>query len=457
MFRSVFVVLNPVSRTAVNHLSKRIVTRRSFQSLVISQSSHSHILALGDAVSNRMTYCSLHSAEDPTEQTSKENLNEEALQDQQYPIFNNINYEEIAGNDEDLLDRLNDVVAQMRSMASQNQPLPTQLKRQQWLELVKLRSFSSRLKLVRFFFINEMKRLNKRIRKEKRRKLLEERAANINVSNDETGVLRYGLSHNSLFLRIYDTTIDKVANWAVLQAMMFEPKIIIDCSYDQYMVQHEKRSCLKQLVYLFSKNRTKPNPVDIHFVNFNPESDLAKGLQNLMPTLYEPHFPFNWSSESYDDLFPKEKLVYLTPHCEETLETISHDDIYIIGAMVDRGVSEPLSLTKARRSGVRYAKLPLDDFVDWGTGGKSLTVDQCVNIIADTLHHGSWEKSLKTWIPPRKLKKSTIEEAECEIRKKHSAFHLKDSHRRNMLLYEVLHAELEGEKGKKFKGQWPQQ
>lgn len=51
------------------------------------------------------------------------------------------------------------------------------------------------------------------------------------------------------------------------------------------------------------------------------------------------------------------------------------------GAMVDRGVSEPLSLTKARRSGVRYAKLPLDDFVDWGTGGKSLTVDQVRSFI----------------------------------------------------------------------------
>lgn len=36
------------------------------------------------------------------------------------------------------------------------------------------------------------------------------------------------------------------------------------------------------------------------------------------------------------DLFPKEKLVYLTPHCFNDLEEFSYDDYYIIGGMVDK-------------------------------------------------------------------------------------------------------------------------
>lgn len=49
----------------------------------------------------------------------------------------------------------------------------------------------------------------------------------------------------------------------------------------------------------------------------------------------EPWFPLNIHEDSYLNHFPKEKLVYLTPHCRNDLEEFNHDDIYIIGAMVD--------------------------------------------------------------------------------------------------------------------------
>ena len=77
------------------------------------------------------------------------------------------------------------------------------------------------------------------------------------------------------------------------------------------------------------------------------------------------------------DLFPKDQLVYLTPHCRTELDTWDNDAIYIIGAMVDKANQEPLSLAKAKEHGIKYAKLPLEKYIKWGSGsGKSLTLNQ---------------------------------------------------------------------------------
>lgn len=50
----------------------------------------------------------------------------------------------------------------------------------------------------------------------------------------------------------------------------------------------------------------------------------------------EPEFPLNLHEECFTKVFPKEKLVYLTPHCKENLEEFNHDDVYIVGCMVDK-------------------------------------------------------------------------------------------------------------------------
>jgi hypothetical protein len=110
----------------------------------------------------------------------------------------------------------------------------------------------------------------------------------------------------------------------------------------------------------------------------------------------------NVHKESYVDIFDKEKLVYLTPHCRNELIDYNHDDIYIVGAMVDKANNEPISLAKAKKLGLRMAKLPLSKFLHWGIGGKSLTIDQMVQIMLEMRVTDNWERSLR-FVPKRKL------------------------------------------------------
>lgn len=65
--------------------------------------------------------------------------------------------------------------------------------------------------------------------------------------------------------------------------------------------------------------------------------------------------------------------------------------------------TEPISLAKAKREGLRMAKLPLDHHLKWGSGsGKSLTINQVTSILLDIKNTSDWNHSLRH-VPRRKL------------------------------------------------------
>ena len=237
----------------------------------------------------------------------------------------------------------------------------------------------------------EIKKAGNALRLEK---LREEAANNEHIT--------YGIFHNTMFLRIYDSTITHYNNTKLMRSMMFDQKLIIDCSYDEYMNRMEATNAGKQLMLLFAENRLHDEPFDLHFCNFNPKSVTSRTLHRYIPTMFDDDFPMNFHSECLTEKFDKDKLVYLTPHCRNDLEEYSHDDIYIIGAMVDKTNNEPLSLAKAKKQGLRMARLPLDRYLDWGKSGKSLTLNQMVNIMLEMKKHGNWDKALK-FVPRRKI------------------------------------------------------
>lgn len=61
-----------------------------------------------------------------------------------------------------------------------------------------------------------------------------------------------------------------------------------------------------------------------------------KCLEKFIPTLYESWFPLNIHESSYLDVFPKDQLIYLTPHCREEMTKYDPDAVYIVGGLVDK-------------------------------------------------------------------------------------------------------------------------
>lgn len=119
--------------------------------------------------------------------------------------------------------------------------------------------------------------------------------------------------------------------------------IVVDCSYEDSMIFREAVNAAKQMTYVFGDNRIHKDPFDVHMCNVNKQGTFYEHLQKNIPSLEEPWLPLNIHTKSYLDVFPKEKLVYLTPHCRNELTEYDHDAIYIIGCMVDKVRLEILS------------------------------------------------------------------------------------------------------------------
>lgn len=122
----------------------------------------------------------------------------------------------------------------------------------------------------------------------------------------------------------------------LMQAMMFEPKIVFDCSYESDMTRAENHNCAKQLTLSFATNRVHVNPMFFYFCNMKKDGILLEDFKRNVPNLLNDDFPAIVTEQSYLDLFPKDRLLYLTPHCKTDLTEYDPNTVYIIGAMVDK-------------------------------------------------------------------------------------------------------------------------
>lgn len=74
--------------------------------------------------------------------------------------------------------------------------------------------------------------------------------------------------------------------------------------------------------------------------------------------------------------------------------------------------NEPLSLARAKRDGLKMAKLPLDRYLEWAPGSKkNLNINHMVPILLDLKLTGDWEFALQH-IPRRKLMETKIKAME---------------------------------------------
>uniref|UniRef100_A0A182R3J3 RNA (guanine-9-)-methyltransferase domain-containing protein 1 n=1 Tax=Anopheles funestus TaxID=62324 RepID=A0A182R3J3_ANOFN len=305
-------------------------------------------------------------------------------------------------------------------------PSVSTIKPDQWEHLLNLSSRNQRRHYYLYLWNVEMVRLGQKMKKERKQEEVAKRREELLKANAENDHIVYGLFHNSMFLRIYDSTMDHFHNNRLVQAMQYGVNLVIDCSYDDYMNDKEMRNTAKQLMLCFALNRTHAEPFNIHHCNANFDKTTMKQLEKHLVQLRQPEFPFNITERSYMDLFPKERLVYLTPHCKTDLTEFNPDDVYIIGAMVDKSSQEPVSLGKAKKLGLRMARLPLDNYFQFKSG-KSLTIDQMLAIMLELKTSNDFGKAFQ-FVPRRKV--TTYDEAAAKEQEMREAAKFKFSFKR---------------------------
>jgi ribonuclease P protein 1 len=176
----------------------------------------------------------------------------------------------------------------------------------------------------------------------------------------------------------------------------------------------ECKNCAEQLWRIYHFNRYKrfikssqELPFNINIVNVNNNERTNQFLNYLYPELFTPDSYCNITSKSYLDLFPKQQLIYLSPHAQEVMTDYDHSAAFIIGGLVDRQKIICLSNEKAKHENIRSMRLPLDDLVKTHN---IQSLDDVIRVLHDlkdaTIYKQfiDWEKTLRQNLPKHKLK-----------------------------------------------------
>lgn len=177
------------------------------------------------------------------------------------------------------------------------------------------------------------------------------------------------------------------------------PRLIFDCDFDDEMSNQRINDVARQIKFAFSDNRNHLRPFIFHLCNIHQNSMLWQNLNRHMQNAKK--LPWYISSKDITEEFPLEKLVYLSPDATDVLEKFNPDDHYVIGSVCDKGNEKPFTLAKAKRLGIRTARLPIDKYIRRSTQ-QALTLDQMTNIMLELKQTQDWNKAFK-FIPERKI------------------------------------------------------
>ncbi|RXM32016.1 Mitochondrial ribonuclease P protein 1 [Acipenser ruthenus] len=274
--------------------------------------------------------------------------------------------------------------------------VPENMTEEELQTLEELSTKSSRKKYLKYLALKEG---HKKARKKKQEKKKQERAEDAKGSGEDEEEDGSRMK-NTFLLQFWQRSIDALYNWRAAQAMQFGQSLVFDMSYDRYMTRREIENTVSQLLECEGWNRRALDPFHLHFCNLKVEAAYHKELIKRYSGAWD-RLLVSATDRPHQEVFPREKLVYLTADSPHVLKTFDHDKVYIVGAMVDKSIQTGLSLANAKRLNLATARLPLDEYLLWDSGAKNLTLDQVIRILLTIKDTGSWEKALR-FVPSRK-------------------------------------------------------
>ncbi|NXJ81297.1 TM10C methyltransferase, partial [Trogon melanurus] len=268
--------------------------------------------------------------------------------------------------------------------------VPENISEEQLKTFMECPSKSAKKKYLKFLHLKELYKKNDKRKMEEKRKRLETKEQA--PKTDET--------RRNSFVCLWSSVMDRAYNWRAAQSMIFGQPLVFDMSYEKDMSVREVANTVKQIVLSEGCNRRSVDPFHIHFCNFKDDS--------LYHKEFIKHYRDAWgkllitvTDQCYTEVFPKDKLIYLTADSPKVMKTFDHNKIYIVGSMVDKSIKTGVSLARAKRLGLETAALPLEKYLLWNSGAKNLTLDQMMHILLTLKDTGDWKKALE-FVPKRK-------------------------------------------------------
>ncbi|KAE8382853.1 guanine-1-methyltransferase-domain-containing protein [Aspergillus bertholletiae] len=202
--------------------------------------------------------------------------------------------------------------------------------------------------------------------------------------------------------------------------------LIVDCGYDDLMLEKERISLSSQLTRSYSDNRGAPFRAHMVFSSFNKllkerfDTTLAKVYNNWKGIRFMDEDFAHAAEQAKEwmqgpkggqlagmfadktDASPEDgEIVYLSSDSPNTLTELKPYSTYIIGGLVDKNRHKAICYKTAVEKGIKTAKLPIGDYIQMASR-QVLATNHVVEIMIRWLELGDWGEAFMKVIPRRK-------------------------------------------------------
>ncbi|XP_017078402.1 tRNA methyltransferase 10 homolog A [Drosophila eugracilis] len=175
--------------------------------------------------------------------------------------------------------------------------------------------------------------------------------------------------------------------------------VAIDLNYDDLMQERDIAKCVKQCLRIYTINRRSAKPSKLHFTGIRRNGHIHESFKKNDG--WE-----NWNVEyhfdrSHSDVFDTSQLVYLTCESDQVLDKLLPSCTYVIGGLVDHNHFKGLCHSRATKSGIATARLPLSEHVDMKTRAV-LSTYHVFELLTKVAAGQDWTSAILDTIPTRK-------------------------------------------------------
>ncbi|KAL8840561.1 MAG: hypothetical protein Q9170_001247 [Blastenia crenularia] len=216
-----------------------------------------------------------------------------------------------------------------------------------------------------------------------------------------------------------------------LKSVQLPITFVIDCGFDELMMDGERKSLASQVTRSYSDNHKAPFRSHVFVSSFNGHlrerfdnvlsgthrswkgvkfldgdfEEAAREADGLMKSdqggRMAGAFEELESIQQPDDEKGPGEIVYLTSDSPDTLTELKPCSTYIIGGLVDRNRHKGICYKRAMDRGIKTAKLPIGDYMRMASRFV-LATNHVVEIMLRWLEVGDWGKAFLQVIPKRK-------------------------------------------------------
>ncbi|KYM98994.1 RNA (guanine-9-)-methyltransferase domain-containing protein 2 [Cyphomyrmex costatus] len=172
--------------------------------------------------------------------------------------------------------------------------------------------------------------------------------------------------------------------------------VTIDLSFDELMIDKDIAKLTKQILRCYTLNRRAMAPMQFSLTSFTGKSRTSMEKHNGYK-----HWDVSFHTEPYINIYPKDKIIYLTSESNNVIDHLEHDCVYVIGGLVDHNAHKGMCHKLAREAGVRHGRLPLDKFLQM-KARKVLTIDHVFEILLRVSEGDTWQETFLKVLPERK-------------------------------------------------------